>query len=225
MRKNEIMGKGTETALQFSEIVEELAIQEYFGPILETTNAPALVPTVTFPPSGRSVGILNRLKEAYRLLYRGRVTIYSWRFRTRPHPELELEEFRSIGVCSVKLDIETKSTPSFDELLSGVSQPLVYRDSSHTSDGTVEVTGHVIEHRLQASNVERRVPPSFDVTFCRSNHPWIDDLMFTPLSISCSLAVTEAVRRLQMRHGISNLMQDEDDDVVGHSKLINGEGE
>lgn len=36
--------------------------------------------------------------------------------------------------------------------------------------------------------------------------------MFTPPSISCSLPVTEAVRRLQMRHGLPNLMHDEGDD-------------
>lgn len=191
-----ILTEGTTIAQDFTEVVEQLFLEQLFPEYFSSSSIPmAMAAPKKLLPISNKLNPLNNIRKmskAISFLFL-QPSIEDQFFVHAPPPRIELDVKHSVMEDDLEADNAQRASVSA-RLLTKMHHPKVLRGVVNIEEG-----GHIttnILNFLRESMVDCRASPSPEVMFCRSRHEWIESNSFTPPSVARNIPLEEAISRM-----------------------------
>lgn len=202
----ELLGQGAIVAAHAVELVEDLFLQARFHPsecnIGRLMESPPAITAMDRSPAVLLRGVAEQCVASLRFYMPSSRPKHKDR---KPFLRSELPHLALRPVNSVKerkchdISLQKQSSGSLTPLLTEDSEPVVFRNAGYFCQVAEMDTDAILEKLVQTNiTAECRVSAGNVVTFCRSQHAWIDEELFTPPSVVKSLDIYDAIERLQV---------------------------
>ncbi|KAI0557364.1 Cupin-like domain containing protein [Gracilaria domingensis] len=189
----EILRVGLETARDLVEVVEDVFLKKTYGSNHESLVSNELQTPPVRPPKFQALALQAVERTINGTLFHVRRSpIRTSDFLESHLPKLAIEQFGQVKEKAFQKKIPGSGINPSDYLAVS-DEPFIVRDVMNVKGLQSLLTSFVRNH----PTVSCRISPTNIVTFCRSEHPWVKDKLFTPPSILHSISTTEAIRRLK----------------------------